>query len=194
MKTRSGHPSGHRSSSPSSHSQRRAAFLDEDVGLSGRNRDVLHYEYGNLLFWLKGLKDRVQTRDDDDRGRLIGRLPSLAPGEPWTVRVEAAYSRLQNKIHPERPLANLLGHRGTVPHACAGQRIVDGRIEMPIPDPPAGRVRETYKLSYEGDRGLQAFAHDALHHVDAFVTETLAALVEGDKEICRRRDANSGGD
>lgn len=158
-----------------------------ETGLSGRNRDVLHYEYGNLLFWLKGLKDRVETKDDGPTGCPVGLLPALAPGEKWTVLIQQAFSRCVNEIHPERYLANYVAHRGTAPHAFAGQRIVAGRVEMPIPDVPSSKIREAHTLTYKEGRELSQFAHKAVNDVDEFITAMLEALVDAEQIILSRR-------
>ena len=61
-------------------------------------------------------------------------------------------------------------------------------IQMPIPG-ARRRVTNARDLTYSEGRHLREFAHEMLDAVERFVDEMIDALVDGSREVQRRRDA-----
>lgn len=163
---------------------------EHPVGIVGPNRDVAHYEFANLLFWLKALQERIKTKLPGHPRRDWGLLPALASGEVWTARIGDAYAALCGQAFDGRLLANFVTHSAVVPSPYGSLELVDGRLVMPIPDPPGQIVYLVDELRYEQGRDARDFARGALSAVETFVDAMLAALEDANREISERRAAD----
>ena len=107
------------------------------------------------------------------------------------ARVKKAEKKLRKAINlaGTRYLANFAAHSSAIPYAGAPARVVKGRVVLPIPDPPKGRVEILGQLQYKGRRHLESFADGVLVAVDAFIEETLSAFECEVRTIRTERDS-----
>lgn len=156
---------------------------NEGMGVVGPNRDALQYEFANLLFWLKAVQERIKPVNSPG-----GLLPMLSQGESWTIHIRQAYQVLRQQTLSESALVNYTTHRGAVTQAFGAARVRDGKLIVPVPDVPDGRVELWDDFTYDDQRDLGSFASTALAAVEAFMDAMLAALEDARVEIERKRE------
>jgi hypothetical protein len=144
-------------------------FDDRPTTVVGAHRDELQFEFVSLLLWLKMLQERIK---DPPKGLI----PMLAPDEPWTARIKAAYADLRDVAFEDRELANFATHSGAVTQIFGGAEMKDSRLVFPIPDRPLGRVDLWDQFTYVEGRDVRSYATNVLRAVSAFMDGMLSAL------------------
>jgi len=133
-------------------------------------------EYANLLWWIRALSDRLEHRY---AGKTYGLLPALAPGR-LDDRARGLASALSRDLAIEaRHLANYSLHHSTIPYAFnSSAQVVNGRLELPIPDRVSAPVENSWDLTYSSGRTLSTYADEAASIVDKFMADLLDAFEE----------------
>jgi hypothetical protein len=149
----------------------------------GPKRDELTYEYLTLLFWLRVLRDRIKGSNPP-----AGLIPMLAPDEPWTETIRAAYRRLSDRAFQDLELSRFASHRASPIQPLGGTVRRDGRITLLIPDVPQEKVGLWDQLTYTSGRDLRSHAAVLRAAVDEFIRTMASAFDDARAEITRRRD------
>jgi hypothetical protein len=136
--------------------------------------DYAYIEWNSLLEKLRTLMDRV--RSDERRGGKRGLIPALKSGRDPRRRIETAFDRLTKALDADRSLTIYSLHLHALPNATATARIEQGRVVLPIPDVPTGRVYIFDQLTWKHRRDMLTFTRESLTAVEAFIDETLAAF------------------
>jgi hypothetical protein len=86
-----------------------------------------------------------------------------------------------------RRLANFVLHQSGVPYPLdSNADIVDGRLELSIPDKAEAPLRTRGDLRFSERRTVRGFADGAWEAVDGFMAALLDALEEGMPDRARR--------
>jgi len=131
---------------------------------------------------LKTLKERLKNQND--RTFDFGLVAALAEGEPWTIRIQQLYENLNNSgAFAYHRIANFVTHIAPAPQPLGALRVVNGRLVLPIPDPPQRTVYTWTELTFSDGRDARTFGTAALDAVDEFITGMLTAFEEAKVEI-----------
>jgi hypothetical protein len=151
------------------------ADLAAPTGLGHPAVAEAYYDYANLVSWIRTVADRLR---DPGRKPPIGLLESLDPAHPLAARVEAAAQSFVAFAHPERGLSNVSLHRLPLPGSGSGAAHLtpEGRVLLPIPDPPAEQVFIFDQFTWALDRDLATFCDAATRQVTELGDGILAAF------------------
>ena len=141
--------------------------------------DEAHYEFLNLLAWMKALEERLDRRVPNSKPPArLGLLPALAQNTTLQPRVQAAVEILkQDSLSASRYLANFAVHASAIPYPGAGARVnASGRVFIPIPDPPKQHIGLFEQFTWFEKRDLASFAEESLSAVERFVDALLGAF------------------
>jgi hypothetical protein len=132
-------------------------------------------EFANLLWWIRALDDRLKHEYHGARGLL----PALAPGR-LLDRARDLTSDFKRSLADEAGyLANYSLHHSTIPYAFnSSARVVDDRLELPIPNRASAPVNSYRDLRYSDGRTLSKFADEASRIVVTFMDALLDAFVD----------------
>lgn len=131
-------------------------------------------EYVNILSWIRSLDERLEH---EYHKRKVGLLPALAAGR-LQDRARVLTDGLRRGLAIEaRHLANYALHHSTIPYAFnSSARIVDGRLELPIPNRVESPVSSHLDLRYSDGRTLSSFATEATMIVVTFMDQLIDAF------------------
>ncbi len=140
-------------------------------------------EFANMLWWIRTLSDRLEHQYYGARGLL----PALAPGR-LKNRVQTLTADFRSAIADEAGLlANYSLHNSTIPYAFnSSARVVNNRLELPIPNRVTAPVKHHWDLSYSDGRTLSTYVEAATSIVVTFMNALLDAFDEELPDRVRR--------
>jgi excisionase family DNA binding protein len=133
-------------------------------------------EFANLLSWIRALNDRLEHKW---KGAALGMLPALAPNRLQS-RARILTNRFRRELAREAGLlANYSLHYSTIPYAFnSSARVVDGRLELPIPNRVTHAVNTFQDLKYSDGRTLSKYADEAASIVVTFMDALIDAFID----------------
>lgn len=127
-------------------------------------------EFANLVWWIRALDDRLEHEFHGARGLL----PALAPGR-LKDRAQVLMVEFRRKLADEAGhFANYSLHHSTIPYAFnTSARVVNERLELPIPNRVTAPVKNHWDLSYSDGRTLSTYVDEASSVVATFMDALL---------------------
>jgi hypothetical protein len=163
------------------------ATPDVPMGISHDTVIDAWYAFADLLSWVRTLDERFDRKGYKSKGRQ-GLFPAIKP-KRLKKRITVLLGEFRNGPAggPTRLLTNFSLHAALVRHPMSGASIdVDGKISLPMPDPPSAAVDHWYLLTWKDERDGIEFAEALWAEVCTLIDGVLAAFEKATPKRLRK--------
>ena len=151
------------------------------------------YEFANLLYWTRGVEERLSRKPFGRHYRGLrdqGLIPALRPKRLRKGVIRLHDDLIAGPVGEVRQFANLSLHASLVRHPYSGAEVdaSTGRVTLPLPDRASAPIYHWDLLTWAHGRDARTFAEELWSSIETFVDGLLNAF---ERSIPRRlRKAN----